>query len=393
MQPDVQIGEVRRRAGHDLLLFPAAIYGNRRPHELAAITMQFEPAHKPRPLALAIGELPDAIRRHLRATNTDAFVAVRDGQIVYEYYAPGMHEASQHMLYSAAKSWTSLVWSPHCTDERLAQPLAAHVPQLEDTALGAATLRQCLDMRVEIDYDLTFDAQGKPTGLLAAAHAVSGFGHPLRDQPLGWSHFLRQLPGRPERHGKVWRYVDANPYAFSLAMQQATGLREIDVWRDAIDQIGFEHRSTVVINAAGELSSAGGFATTARDWAKVGQLVLDRGQIERKAVIPERYVKDLFEHPGTPMAKGPSATAGYRSYWRRTHDHISLLLFEADIHQIWAIGSYGKYLVVDPTTQTVVVKFSTYPKLVESPEEIKSGYFARDASFLMILAQTVPKPR
>lgn len=393
MRPDVQVGEVRRRAGSDLLLFPAAIYANRHPHELAAITMQFEPASKPRSWPLAIVELPDDIRQSLRATNTDAFVAVRHGKIVYEYFAPGMNVASQHMLYSSAKSWTSLVWSPHCSAERLAQPVAAHVPELKGTALGAATLRQCLDMQVDVDYDLTFDARGKATGLLAEAHAVSGFGHPRRDKPLGWTHFLRQLEGRPEQHGKVWRYVDANPYAFSLAMQKATGLREIDVWRDAINHVGFEHRSTVVINAAGELSSAGGFATTARDWAKVGQLMLDHGKVDGKVVIPQGYFDDFAACPGTPLVELPSPRGGYRSFWRIRRDEISLFFHQRVVEQAWAIGSYGQYLVVDPATKTVIVKFSTYPKLVESPDEIQRGFFAKDAMLLTILGQTVPMPQ
>lgn len=385
MQPGVSAAEVRRKAGNDLLLYPAAIYGNRHPHELAQFTARFEPAAKPRPFLDARRPLPDEAREWLEASHTDALVAIRDGRIIYEYYAPGMTSESIHMMFSCGKGWTSLAWSPHLKESQLEQKMEAVIAPLRGTPIGAATARQVLDMQTDLDYELSFDERGAATGLLADAHRVSGFGYPDRALPLGWAPFLRKLPGKPAGHGKVWRYVDGNPYAFALFAKETTGLRELDVWQSAIDGLGFEQRSVAVMNAAGELSSAGGFATTARDLAKVGQVFLDTGKVGDQQVFPEDFFRSIFAHKSPHLPAAAPPFTGYRSYWRRLEGR-----FLIPIDQVWGVGFYGQYLVVDRPSRTVVVKFSTYPRGIDPPDQMDSGYFARDVKMLVPFAMGVP---
>ena len=102
---------------------------------------------------------------------------------------------------------------------------------------------------------------------------------------------------------------------------------------------------------AGRAFAGGGFNAVARDYARLGLMVLQGGVIDGIRVVPEawiaestRYESDEPVWPGTPR--------GYGYQW--------WTFVGTRIHE--AVGIHGQYISIDPDTDTVIVKLSYWPE-------------------------------
>ena len=357
MEENLDPQEVLSKIEGDLQQFPGAVYGHRNFQEMVFSTVRFPESKNPLPFKEDIRPLPAKMMKHLHETNTDAFLVIKDGVIVHEYYAKGMSKSTAHPVYSVNKSWTSLAWSPYFDKVDLQAALETYVPEWKGTAYGALTLQQSLDMLAKMDWDSVFqwDENGVPVGETTISGHVSGWYPPMRELPVSWVDFLKARTGDASQHGKRWQYVDGNLPAFSIAMERATGVDDLIVWQDMIDKLGFEYRSGSIISGSGELSTDGGMAATARDMAKMGQVFLNNGKVNGKQVVPAAYFEDIRSHndqevlKGTMYGEGDLKLQGYRNYWYKRNDGLYN-----------AFGSYGQYVYVSIPNNVVVVKFSTY---------------------------------
>jgi CubicO group peptidase (beta-lactamase class C family) len=100
----------------------------------------------------------------LRATDTDGFVIMRDGRIIYEFYDNGMGPDTPHIFMSVSKSVLGLLAG--VLVERNALDLRGLVtrwiPEVSTSAYAGATLRDLLDMRVGIFFDEDYLATAGP---------------------------------------------------------------------------------------------------------------------------------------------------------------------------------------------------------------------------------------
>ena len=285
----------------------------------------------------------------LHATCTDALVVLKAGRRVFEWGAP----AQPHLLNSVSKAVTGLVAGvlAEAGELDLDAPVAAHVPEVVGTAYAGATLRRLLDMRVGVAAD--------PAQTLAyeAAFSVrpSEAGGPLRT--------LRELivqtlpdPG----HVGTFRYVSANTDLAGWAIERAVGRPFAQVaserlWRP----IGAPTDAAITVDAEGSPFCAGGVVATARDLARLGQVLLEDGA----GAIAAAVAADL-RGGGDPQAwrggdwgsffpflgEGASYRSGW--YWAPASGAAGVL---------FAMGTYGQNLFIDAAERLVVAKLSSLP--------------------------------
>lgn len=287
---------------------------------------------------------PLSLEAVLGATATDGVVVLKDGRVVFETYAHGLDAATPHILMSATKSVTGLLAGVLADrgELDLAAPIETLVPETVDSPFAGATLRDLIDMRGGVRLDL------------ASQEAYNNATHWEGVAAEGLRAFYAGLKGPPVAHGGPFAYVSANTDLVGLAMERATGRGFADLLSELIwTPMGAEHDAFITTDGHGAARATGGLCATTRDFARLGQRVLEGGA----GVLPEAWLEDIV-HGGDArawaegeFAKGfPGMSMRYRSGW---------YVVDAPTPMIFAMGIHGQNLFVDRAAGLVVAKVSS----------------------------------
>lgn len=294
----------------------------------------------------------------LAATATDAVVVLKDGAVVAESYAEGMGPHTQHIIMSATKSVVGLI-AGILAEEGLLDidaEVGTYVPEVAATAYHGATIRQLLDMRCGVVLDVAHQR---------AYDAATHWLPPARGAPPPDLHAFftgMSLPARP--HGGPFRYVSANTDLLGWAIERAAGesfaaLASRLFWRP----LGAGDAAFITVDGRGAPRCTGGFCATTRDLARIGQLVLEGGRRDGRAVVPPAWIEDIgAKGDENAWARGEFAMSfgrrpmHYRSGWYVTRNEPKLL---------FAMGIHGQNLFVDPDNRLVIAKLSSQNEAVD----------------------------
>ncbi|MEM7443964.1 MAG: serine hydrolase, partial [Pseudomonadota bacterium] len=174
---------------------------------------------------------------------------------------------------------------------------------------------------------------------------------------MGMRRYLATLP--PEgAHGRVLRYCSPNSDLLGWVLERATGQAYADLLSDLLwSRIGAEEDAYIAVDGYGSARASGGLCTTTRDLARLGQMVLDLGQVDGEEVVPAAWIGDILKGGDPSIWRGGSYDGDlpdthYRSLWYTHGD---------DVHAIAGMGIYGQALYVHPASRTVIAKHSSQP--------------------------------
>jgi CubicO group peptidase (beta-lactamase class C family) len=275
----------------------------------------------------------------LETTHSRAFVVLHDGRLVDEWYADGVDANTKLSSWSVAKSVVSLLVGQAIGRGDLAEDDRL-VDLLPDLRTGGEydeiTVGNLLDMSAGIDVSENYNPWWPFTGTARLFLSTDLPGY-VRDH--------RAVTFAPGSRAE-YRSVNTQMLALILAKVDRRPLARI-VSEDLWAPIGAESDATW--NLDHENGTEKGFCclnATARDFARIGQLVLDRGRVGGQQVVPEAWIDRI----ATP-SELPIDGWGYSAQW--WHAPTS----DGDFT---AIGVYGQYIYVDPDARTVIVKLSDH---------------------------------
>jgi CubicO group peptidase (beta-lactamase class C family) len=295
-------------------------------------------------------------------TDTDAFLVMKDGKIVTERYFNGMKPEDRHLLMSVSKSVLGTL-AGIIVDQGRLDPNAlvtSYVPELKGSAYDGATVRNLLDMTVGMEFDEDYSSK---TSDLYRLDESAGWVERGPRAPNGLHDYLTTLTKRHGAHGGEFRYISANTDAMGWVLERATHTDYADlVSQELWTKLGVERDAYVILDGFQAPYTDPGLNMTLRDLGRFAQMVLRHGLYNGKQIVPKDWIDDI-RRGGDPEAwkKGPEYSyfrtlagyenGSYRSYWyvadpRRGH--------------IAAIGLAGQLIVIDPATNTIVVKFSSH---------------------------------
>ena len=321
----------------------------------------------------------------LEASATDALVIARSGRIVFETYANGMDAGTPHILMSVSKSMLGLLAGVLVDRGVLDTGLAADtvMPELRETAYRDATIRHLLDMRTGIAFDEDYDAM--PEQMVAYRKASNWNPVEAGDPPTDLRSFYRILTAADGPHGRGFHYVSPNTDLLALLFERLAGERYADLFaRLLFRPAGAGRCAYVTVDRLGAARAAGGMCMTARDLARIGQLVAEGGSVDGVQVVPAAWIDDIATsadldgwNAGGFAPMFPGATMHYRSKWYIRHGGGPLL---------FGVGVHGQNLFVDRARELVIVKFSSQarpldPDMIDLTmrwvEACRNGYEAR----------------
>ena len=296
----------------------------------------------------------------LAGTWTDAFVVLRDGQVVAERYDAGMHAGTRHLLMSVSKSIVGCVTGV-LADRGLLDPGALvtdYVPEVEGSGYAGARVRDLLDMRTGVLFRETYTALDAEVRVMERS---MGWRPRQPGDPEGAYPYLATL-GREGPHDGEFSYRSADSDMLGWVCERASGTRMADLISTLIWQpIGAEADAEITCDPLGCAVHDGGASAIARDLARFGQMLADDGRAQGRVVVPSAWLDDVCA-PAPGVREAFASTDNeyvlpggwYRSqFWVLPGGGGSPVMV--------CLGIHGQLVYADRAARTVVVKLSSWP--------------------------------
>lgn len=300
---------------------------------------------------------PMSWREAFDANYTDGIIVLHQGAIVYERYAGCLDETGRHAAMSVTKSMVGLMAEVLVAEGVLDDdaPVTDYVPELAQSAFGDATVRQVMDMTTSLDF--SEDYSDPNADIFAHGAAGSPLPKPADfDGPRTYYEFLQTVE-RLGPHGVDFSYKTVNTDALGWILARASGLSLPDLLSARIwSRIGMDQDAYFTVDSIGTPFTGGGMNASLRDFARLGQLMLNEGQHEGEQIIPVEAVQSIAGGGDRRAfaAAGYTALDGwsYRGMWWVTHNQHGAYM---------ARGVHGQAIYVDPAADMVIVRFASHP--------------------------------
>jgi len=295
----------------------------------------------------------------LARSYTDGFLVVRGSELLFERYYNGMTPATRHILMSVSKLMAGLTAGSGVDAGWL--DLEARVddvvPELAASGYAGATVQQVLDMGVRVDFDQNYD---DPASELQREDRSAGWRPALPGDPPSSKAFLSGL-ARAGDPGERFQYCSATTDVLAWILERQSGVSYPELVSQSLwSKIGAAHDAFVTVDSTGFPFACAGICAALSDVARVGRLVLDGGTWDGQAVVSRDWIAAMRNGPGSfvSTAVEPDEVnlvypdAVYHNHWWTTRDGRGT---------IFGMGIFGQFLWLDPTSDVVVVKFSSWP--------------------------------
>ncbi len=165
-------------------------------------------------------------------------------------------------------------------------------------------------------------------------------------------------------HGGFFRYCSILTDVLAWVLEKASQARFSDLLaRELWQPMGAERDAEVTVDGHGNALADGGICATLRDVGRVGLLALRGGRAGDEQVVPAAWLDDTIKGaPDGPRAfamgdgaVGYSPGAHYRNCWWVTDPQLPMFS---------ATGINGQSIFVHVPGQTVVVKLSSWPEVL-----------------------------
>ena len=233
-----------------------------------------------------------------------------------------------------------------------------YVPELKGSGYDGVTIRQLLEMRSGVDYEERYDFGAKPS------IAAQIFLNAIASNKERFADMAPRL-GRKRAPGSHFNYSTLDTSVLGWVLERATKKPLADFTAQYLWQpMGMESYGFWLADGTpgvGRELNGMGYNATLRDFARLGEMMLDQGRFNGHQIVPADWVRQATTmipnaDPGAPpppaAVTSPFARSGYGfQIWK---------LDETGGYT--ALGLQGQFIYVHPATHTVIVKLSFFPE-------------------------------
>jgi CubicO group peptidase (beta-lactamase class C family) len=289
-------------------------------------------AAKPIDARFSFGGKTYTVDDYMRANQVSGVLVLKDGKILLERYGLGRKPADRWTSFSVAKSVTSTLVGAAIADGKIAglgAPVTDYIPELKGSGYDGVTVRQLLTMSSGVKWNEDYE---DPNSDVARAGSV---GLEPGVNPL--VSYMRRLP-RETAPGTKFHYNTGETDLVGVLVSNAVGksLSEYaseKIWRP----YGMERDAIWVVDRAGHERGGCCISMTLRDYARLGQFILDGGRAGDTQVLPAGWTAEA----GKTQIDNGSGGYGY-FWWMRREGGFA------------AEGIFGQAIVIVPEERLVV---------------------------------------
>lgn len=310
---------------------------------------------------------------------TRAVVVIADGKLAAERYGPGYNPETRFISWSMAKTVTGVLIGMLVADGKLSLDAPSPVPlwQRPGDPRAEITLRHLLQMR----SGLRHTEAGDPPYESSEVRMLFLDG---RDNMAKWAEEqpLEAEPGKRFEYSSNTSVILADIAARALTSSTKPEARRKAV-ADYLQQrlFGPLGMTSMVpeFDASGTLIGGSLMHATARDWAKLGEMLRLKGRAPGgEQLVPQRWVEAMV----TPSSASPHY--GFQTWLNRPipgtePDEHPLFPDRAPKSMFSLIGHMGQYVLVSPSQRLTVVRLghsdsSERPPMLQQAADVLELY-------------------
>lgn len=324
-----------------------------RPLHAASTAYHFEAVPAP-DVAEIFGQLADTDdwERFLEENDTQAFIVIQDGKILYENYFNDTQRDSIVTSFSVAKSFTSALIGIAIDEgfiESVDDAVTMYLPELagRDPRFNEITIHHLLLMASGLEY-----VEFRPL-LFNSDDILTSYYPDQRKISLENTHII-------DPPGEYFRYNKYHPQLLGMILERATGMTVTNYLQTRIwDKLGMEFDGSWSLDsrASDFEKMETGVNARAIDFAKFGVLFLNDGNWQGNQVISKTWVDEStqpgFQQDDTEYYPEWFASLPGQAYYKYMWWGMDR---QGDSYDFSAEGNKGQYIYVSPQKNLVIVR-------------------------------------
>ncbi len=279
--------------------------------------------------------LPKTLSEELRKSNTISFLVIKNGKLLHEEYWDGYNQNSKTNSFSMAKTVNVMLLGKAIEEGKikgLNQKYSDFYKNYANVEFGKyLTIEDLATMEAGLDWK-----EDNKNPFLQNAKAY--YGKSLETAVL--------LCGFKSKPGTKFEYQSGTSQLLGFVIRKAINKTIADYAAEKLwKPLGMEQNAEWTTDEFGMEKTFCCIHSGSRDFAKLGQLLLDKGKSDRHQILDSDFVKKM-----TTPSKLSNGVYGM-GLWINNEVPQKHYFF-------W--GLYGQYIIVIPEKQIVIVRTGTY---------------------------------
>jgi CubicO group peptidase (beta-lactamase class C family) len=284
--------------------------------------------------------IPTDLLSIIDSNDTHAFLVIQNGKLLFEKYWDGYDSTRLSGSFSAAKSIVSLLVGIALDEGKiksLDEPVANYVDHFKTNGLDKITIKHLLTMSSGTNY-MESDKS------YFSMNAYGYYGDDLE--------YMVEMMEKKEDPGVFWQYRSGDTQVLGLLVEKVFGQNISTLVSERFYKpMGAEYDAFWLLDGDEKREKAFCcFNAAARDYARFGQLVLNKGSWNGKQIVSEKYVAEATSPAGFLKDRDennqPVDFYGYQ-YWILKHSNVTAIAQN---------GLFGQYVYIIPEKNAVVVR-------------------------------------
>lgn len=286
------------------------------------------------------------VNAYMDSQRNAGLLIVQDNKIRFEHYSLGYGPQGRWTSFSVAKSFTSTLVGAAMEDgyiKSLDDKVTRYIPGLRHSVYDDVTVRQLLTMTSGVRWNEDYADPKSDVAQFALQKPVPG-------EDITVSYMKKLTREAPV--GTKWVYKTGETNLIGVLVSSATGTNLSDYLSEKIwKPYGMEADAFWILGDTGHEISGCCISARLRDYARLGQFVIDGGIAGGKRVVPDGW----FAQATTKQADIAQPGRGYGFQWW-TNDDGSFA----------AQGIFGQGIFVDPKRKLVIASNGDWPKATDN---------------------------
>ncbi|HPA38588.1 MAG TPA: serine hydrolase [Phenylobacterium sp.] len=280
---------------------------------------------------------------YMAAMRTSGVLVLKDGKVILERYGLDRGPNDRWTSFSVAKSVTATLVGMAVKDgyiKSLDDPVTTYIPKLTGPGYAGVTVRQLITMTSGVKWNEDYTDPNSDVAKVGFSSDEAGV-NPVVS-------YMRKLP-REATPGTKFVYKTGETDLAGILVSSATGKTLSAYLSEKLwAPYGMEQDGIWMDDIAGHERGGCCISITLRDYARIGQFMLDGGKIDGKDVLPDGWVADATAaHVTLPPESGET---GYGYFWWLMPGGYS------------AQGIFGQQIMIYPKERLVIAINSAWPR-------------------------------
>lgn len=295
--------------------------------------------------------VPEGFEAYQSKNQTTAYLVFKGNELIFEKYYEDHTKSTVSNSFSAAKTVVALLIGIAIEDgdiNSLDDSVGDYIPEFSAGDKAKITIRNLLHMASGLDWT---ESAANPL----SNNAESYYGTDLYELVT-----RQKVVGKP---GREFIYQSGNSQLLGFILKNATGKDVSDYCAEKLwSKMGAEANAYWSLDEEnGDEKSFCCLYATARDFGRIGQLIMHRGKWNKQQIVPEWYMNEMFQLPTNIKTDD-----GVENHQYGLH----IWLYEGHSSPVqYCRGVKGQYIISIPDEDLVIVRLGSHRlKNYEVPE-------------------------